>query len=242
MHSHRHLDCRSAPAEEKRRTPSGGCRREISCEPDTRTACAVVGPGVDQRHAGGVVMAEDATSAPLAPRAQALTLRILARDRVRVDHSASVAAHALALAPTVPAADRDTLVAAAWLHDIGYATELGETGFHPLDGARYLQAQGWPARVCDLVAHHSGARFVAAVIGLGEQLSQFAFVEDAVSDALTVADQTTGPHGEALTLDQRLREKHDRHGPDSAAARAQPQRDPYLRAAADRVEQRLRLH
>lgn len=42
--------------------------------------------------------------------------------------------------------DRDLLVAAAWLHDIGYAPELRDTGFHPLDGARHLEALGAPAR------------------------------------------------------------------------------------------------
>jgi hypothetical protein len=31
----------------------------------------------------------------------------------------------------------------------------------------------------------------------------------------------------------------ERHGPDSANARAHPQREPYLRAAADRVAKRL---
>ncbi|MFD6065475.1 HD domain-containing protein [Rhodococcus wratislaviensis] len=186
-------------------------------------------------------MADDATRSPLAPRAQALTLRVLARDSTRAHHSAGVANRALALSPTLPAADRDILVAAAWLHDIGYAAELRNTGFHPLDGARHLRDQGWPARVCDLVAHHSGARFVAAVTGLLDQLNQFSFVEDAVSDTLTVADQTTGPHGEVVSLDQRLLEKIHRHGPDSTTARARPQRDLYLRAAADRVEQRLRL-
>ncbi|MGV9861078.1 hypothetical protein [Rhodococcus koreensis] len=44
-----------------------------------------------------------------------------------------------------------------------------------------------------------------------------------------------------MSLNQRLREKLDRHGPDSPTARAYPQREPYLRAAADRVGQRLRL-
>ncbi|MFD9666594.1 HD domain-containing protein [Rhodococcus sp. NPDC059968] len=183
----------------------------------------------------------DERRSPLVPHAQALTLRVLAGDPARADHSAGVAARALALTPTVPAADRDTLMAAAWLHDIGYAAELRETGFHPLDGAHYLRAHGWPSQVCDLVAHHSGARFVAAVTGLGDPLSRYGFVEDAVSDALTVADQTTGPHGEELSLNQRLREKLDRHGPDSPTVRACPQREPYLRAAAGRVGQRLRL-
>ncbi|MGV9861128.1 hypothetical protein [Rhodococcus koreensis] len=44
-----------------------------------------------------------------------------------------------------------------------------------------------------------------------------------------------------MSLDQRLREKIDRHGADLPAVRACPQRDPYLRVTADRVEQRLRL-
>lgn len=36
----------------------------------------------------------------------------------------------------------DVLVSAAWLHDIGYAPDFVETGFHPLDGARYLAGLG----------------------------------------------------------------------------------------------------
>lgn len=35
--------------------------------------------------------------------------------------------------------DTDVLVAAAWLRDIGYAPEVVDTGFHPLDGARWLR-------------------------------------------------------------------------------------------------------
>jgi HD superfamily phosphodiesterase len=33
----------------------------------------------------------------------------------------------------------DLLEAAAWLHDIGYSPEIAVSGFHPLDGARYLR-------------------------------------------------------------------------------------------------------
>lgn len=33
----------------------------------------------------------------------------------------------------------DLLVAAATLHDVGYAPRLAVTGFHPLDGARFLR-------------------------------------------------------------------------------------------------------
>ncbi|WP_372452290.1 HD domain-containing protein [Saccharothrix obliqua] len=43
--------------------------------------------------------------------------------------------------------DRELLKAAAVLHDVGYAPELALTGFHPLDGARYLAGEGFPERV-----------------------------------------------------------------------------------------------
>ena len=78
--------------------------------------------------------------------------------------------------------------AAAWLHDIGYSPELSHEGFHPLDGAA-ISRRGHP-REAALVAHHSGARFVAELRGLAPELSAFRFVEDAVTDALTCADQT----------------------------------------------------
>jgi HD superfamily phosphodiesterase len=39
--------------------------------------------------------------------------------------------------------DRCCLIAAAYLHDIGYAPALQQTGFHPTDGARYLRALGY---------------------------------------------------------------------------------------------------
>ena len=116
---------------------------------------------------------------------------------------------------------------------------MRDTHFHSRDGARYLRHEGWPESVCDLVAHHSGSRFVARIRGLADELSQFAFVEDALSDALTTADNTTGPTGTVMTLDDRLRERRERHGPDSPNARANPDRDDYIRAAANRVARRL---
>ena len=175
----------------------------------------------------------------LIPEARDLVARILEDDPERLHHCAGVAARAQALAVTVPPSAADTLVASAWLHDIGYASRLRDSGFHPLDGAVYLRREGWPAPVCDLVAHHSGSRFVARIRGLDDRLSEFEFVEDALSDALTVADNTTGPNGTVMTLDERLRDKLKRHGPESPNARANPERDDYIRAAARRVADRL---
>jgi putative nucleotidyltransferase with HDIG domain len=182
---------------------------------------------------------DPSTTGELTQAAHAAVDRIMAHDPQRSRHLAAVAARAAELCPAVPPMAADTLVAAAWLHDIGYAEELRDTGFHPLDGARYLQRAGWPSAICDLVAHHSGSRFVAKAQGLEQQLREFTFVEDPVSDALTVADNTAGPDGTVMTIDERLREKALRHGPRSPNELANPQRDNYIRAADRRVAHRL---
>ena len=58
--------------------------------------------------------------------------------------------------------DRAALLAAAWLHDVGYAPGVAATGFHPLDGARHVRRLG-QERVAGLVAHHSAANAEAAL-------------------------------------------------------------------------------
>ena len=181
---------------------------------------------------GGTLAAVDASGA------RELALRFLQGDPDRWLHVQAVAARAAELRPAVAAADGALLVTAAWLHDIGYAAALRETGFHPLDGARYLDRIGYP-REAALVAHHSGARFVAEARGLVDQLAGFAFVEDALTDALTYADQTVGPRGERLSVADRLAEAVVRHGPDAPTSLAAPRRDPYIYAAAERTEARL---
>lgn len=52
--------------------------------------------------------------------------------------------------------DAVLLVAAAALHDVGYAPRLAVTGFHPLDGARFLRDEhSADERLGRLVANHS---------------------------------------------------------------------------------------
>lgn len=164
---------------------------------------------------------------------------MLGGNQERMAHSAGVAARAAALGAAVAPRDVDLLVAAAWLHDIGYAHSMRDTGFHPIDGARFLRSIGWDPALCDLVAHHSGSRFVAGLRGLEVQLGEFDFVEDPVSDALTIADQTTGLNGLPMTLEERMRDQLERHGPDSVQARAHPQREAYFRSASRRVVSRM---
>ncbi|AHH97022.1 HDIG domain-containing protein [Kutzneria viridogrisea] len=172
-------------------------------------------------------------------RARELAHRLLARMDSRWRHTAGVAGRAEELALTVPIAERAVLVAAAWLHDIGYAEPLVLTGFHPLDGARYLDRQGWPPRISALVAHHSGARLIARELGVSELLNAYPQESSAVADALTCADQTVGHQGERLAIRERLAEVLRRHGPDSPHARVHAVRGPYLLEIAERVERRL---
>ncbi|GAB1639766.1 HD domain-containing protein [Krasilnikovia sp. MM14-A1259] len=153
-------------------------------------------------------------------------------------HTAGVARRAERLAGTVDPADVGLLVASAWLHDIGYAASLRGFGFHPLDGAQYLRAHGWPSRLVGLVAHHSEALLVARVRGLADHLTCFPHEQSAVSDAVTAADQAVGPDGRPMSIDERLTDMLRRHGSDSPNAMVHPQRAPLLRAAVRRVELR----
>jgi hypothetical protein len=168
-----------------------------------------------------------------------LTRYILAADPERLRHSEAVAHRAEFLTLAVSVDQAPFLVAAAWLHDIGYSPGLRQIGFHPIDGALHLRSVGWPAAMCDLVAHHSGSRFVAAARQLEGELAAFGHQDDPLTDALTVADQTAGPRGRPMTVDERIADMLARHGPDSPNARAHRHRGPYLRATARRVADRL---
>lgn len=171
-------------------------------------------------------------------RAMGLADELLSDLPQRWSHTAGVAGRAADIAAAVDPADRPLLLCAAWLHDIGYAAVARDTGFHPLDGARLLLRRGWPMRLCALVAHHSGASFLAAEQGVAG-MAEFADERSAVTDALACADQTTGVRGESVFLEDRLAEVLRRHGACSPHAAAHAGRAPYLRSAAERVQARL---
>jgi hypothetical protein len=109
----------------------------------------------------------------------------------------------------------DRLVAAVWLHDIGYGPEVTQTGFHPLDGGRFLRTLGMDERVVRLVAHHSCAVHEARVRGLdGELLTEFDREDSITYDALVYCDMTTGPSGELVDSLDRMDEIERRYGPE----------------------------
>ncbi|MEV1075880.1 HD domain-containing protein [Micromonospora parva] len=157
----------------------------------------------------------------------------------RWNHVQAVGRKAMRLG--VLAADgSDVLAAAGWLHDIGYAPDIADTGFHALDGARWLLKHGFGKRLAGLVANHSCASYEAEERGLGGVLSaEFPLERSATSDALWYADMTTGPDGQDLTVEERLSEIRERYGPEDLVTRFWEKAEPALMEAIRRTEVRM---
>ena len=182
----------------------------------------------------------DRGNAAVVAWAESLARTHLAAMPRRWRHTRAVAAKALRVAATafVTTDDEEALVAAAWLHDVGYGAEVSATGFHPLDGARLVESAGQP-RVAALVAHHSGAAAEAELRGRADELAAFPNEQSAVTDALTYCDLTTGPDGQDMTVDERLDDIEARYGPGHVVTRAVRAAEAELRAAVARTAQRL---
>lgn len=168
--------------------------------------------------------------------------RQLAKERLadslpqRWQHVQAVAAEAERLAERI-ILDRETLVCAAWLHDIGYSPDVAISGFHPLDGARFLRERGWPDAICDLVAHHTCARVEARERGVERELcGEFGDQPGPERDALWAADATTGPDGRRVTLAERIREVEQRYGAGHVVSRCIRTIQPELEAAIARTK------
>jgi hypothetical protein len=156
----------------------------------------------------------------------------------RWSHVQAVAAQARRVSAAVAPEDHPYLIAAAWLHDVGYAPPLNRLGFHPIDGARYVRQQG-QERVASLVAYHSGARFEAEERGLVEELAEFEPEDGPLLDALTYADMTISPAGQHVDVEERIAEILERYPPDDPVHRAVRRSHPVLREAVDRTRRRL---
>jgi hypothetical protein len=164
--------------------------------------------------------------------------RLLAPLGNRWRHVAAVAERARRVASVLPTNERPVLVAAAYLHDVGYAPGLQRTGAHQLDGARYLRDLGHERLAC-LVAHHSEARFELELRGLEDELDSYKREESVLTDALSYCDMMTGPAGERMTLEDRVAEVQRRYA-EGCIVDALREALPALREAVERTEGRLR--
>ncbi len=158
----------------------------------------------------------------------------------RWSHTQGVAGTARTLA-SILGDNADLIVAAAWLHDIGYSPAIAVAGFHPLDGARHLRDHEHADQLlCCLVAHHSCAIIEAAERGLAEDLvSEFPAPPAELADAVIYCDMTTGPDGQRTPVTQRLTEIGERYGPGDLVTRALTRSAPELTAAVSRIARNM---
>jgi hypothetical protein len=154
-------------------------------------------------------------------------------------HTQGVASRARGIAGML--GDRAELVeVAAWLHDIGYSPAVKVTGFHPLDGARYLRdTLRADEVVCRLVAHHTCAAIEADERGITALADEFAPPDQQLLEALTYCDMTAGVDGHPVDVEERLKEILMRYPTDHVVHRSILRSGPTLRLAARNVLRRL---
>lgn len=176
---------------------------------------------------------------PLVLRAERLAEALLAHELpTRWLHTRAVAAASAAFSAGL--LDGEIVIASAWLHDIGYASGLIDSGFHPLDGARNLRREGWPQEVLNLVANHSCALVEAAERGLANDLAtEFPNTPSASREALWAADATTGPAGQRFSVAERADEVVARYGAAHLVSSCMRQIQPELQLAYDNTMRRL---
>jgi hypothetical protein len=173
--------------------------------------------------------------------------RTLASERLAVAmpqrwaHVLGVARTASDISPRLLARDADAVVAAAWLHDVGYAPSIAMTGFHPVDGARFAKSAGMPDLVVSLIAHHSGASAEAIERGLTNELAEFDRPPSVVLDVVTYADMTTAPDGAPIDAERRVAEILSRYSRDDPVHSAVTRSSDELLATVARIEEQLRL-
>jgi putative nucleotidyltransferase with HDIG domain len=172
--------------------------------------------------------------------ARRLAAEILTQNSDAWRQACTTARRAEEIAPVVGPLDRELLICAAMLHDVGYYAPVRPTEFHPLDGALLLAEAGWPTRIVALVAHHCESRMTAAALGLEEALLPFRREEGPLTDALVYAVMTTGPDGRRMSLRDRLDDIGRRHADEPDALReAWGRRRLALVQAVGRTEQRM---
>ena len=147
----------------------------------------------------------------------------------------------LSVAPLFTDIDAETLTVAALVHDIGYCDSAVDTGLHAVDGARFLTGLGFPARICNLVAHHSCAYREAELRGLAAELAEWEDERTPLRDALWWVDMTTSPDGAVVAFSRRVAEIQERYGPGEVVTRFIQRAEPELKAAVKRTDERLSL-
>ena len=163
----------------------------------------------------------------------------LADRGARWDHVRGVARQAQRVSLALDEDDRPYLVAAAWLHDIGYVPTLAATAFHPLDGARHLRALGHE-RLAGLVAYHSSARWEAEALGSERRPGRVLPRGLGNCGRAHLLRHDHQPDRPAVTLTEHLAEIGERYGAEHLVVRCLQRAHDHLAGAVQRTEERMR--
>ena len=174
----------------------------------------------------------------LVPRARQVSTDLLSGLGPRWRHVVGVAQCAEEFAVGLDESECDQVIAAAWLHDVGYAPTLVKTGLHALDGAAHLVVLGFPSVVTGLVAFHTGATYEAEERGLVDALLRFDVPARHLLDTLTAADLSVGPGGDRVNPLDRFAEILARYENQDPVHRAVMRSAPDLMGAVKRTEAR----
>jgi putative nucleotidyltransferase with HDIG domain len=172
--------------------------------------------------------------------AEALAAEVVSWMPRRWSHVRAVGQCAAALFESTGAVP-ESVVVAAWLHDVGYSPAAARTGFHPFDGAVFLAERGAPDEVVGLVAHHTGAQFEAEERGLLERWRELPAPDPAGLDLLTMIDLAVTPDGHPTVDIDRIAEILGRYGPDNPVHQAVERSRLLLLEASARGKARLGL-
>ncbi len=178
-----------------------------------------------------------ARAVPTRAEAEAIARELLGAEGTRLAHVHTAGSMAARLGVLFGEDEAALLVAAATLHDVGYAPQIAKTGFHPLDGALFLRSIGMSERLCSLVAHHSEADMLATQQGVLDLDEQFPRERSLLADALVYADMHSAPDGQMIRAEHRLADISRRRPDPVEAVRAA-----RLRAAMARVGAALQAH
>lgn len=160
----------------------------------------------------------------------------------RLQHIRGVVRQGGQVADQAPAHVSRYLLSATTLHDIGYARRLKDTGFHPLDGARWASQQGLPAPLVEAIFWHSGAGREARLRGgnVGATYQQAPEPQyPQLIDWTTYCDLHTGPTGAPVSPEKRLTEIQERYPAEHVVHRFVQQEQSYLLTITRRVQAQL---
>jgi len=140
---------------------------------------------------------------------------LFAQNKPRLAHMRDAGAFAQGLAQGILDPDvAQLLERSALLHDIGYAESIRKTGYHPLDGAIFLERAGEHPWVIEGVLRHSGAdRKGASMPGIAEHYAVRPPQEDSawLVRAVTLADWRSAGVGGRVSFGQRVQDIVTRH-------------------------------